>query len=261
MHRLERLACREADDKKRAEIPELPQATVCLRRHMIRSDWEVFETFNKKLEAPDTIGHFLVLRNWLVEATYLVEWGKSESAMETWDLREEAEKLGRDLKRLSRELASTFPELCGPQSIHRLIQPASWANHLDWTEPAGYELWQISGQVEGGLRSLSANDLTPSVAGKNSLLENLSSYVARYGTTLRSPPKRRVHPIWCSYATKRLRNTLDRSDFFEHAKPVEKSKIIEFTIQAVADFQNLETPHGWGVKEIEDSLRRPVTTK
>jgi hypothetical protein len=255
MHRLERLASKEEQRILQEQIPDLAEASKRLRHHMQDKDWRALEEINGKLEAPDSIGHFIVLRNWVVESSYLVGWGKTDNPMDTSELNAAANKIQRDLKKLSREITATFPELATPMSIHRLMSPGAWTSHLDWEDPSELELWQISGQVEQGLRSLSQNGLTPSVAGKNSFLERLGSYIAEHVQQLQAPPARRRYPLWCSYATRRLANTIRRSPFFKPAKKSFVFRIIEFSIPAVADFQKLEAPTDWGPKQIEDALK------
>ncbi|NDY95049.1 hypothetical protein [Wenzhouxiangella limi] len=255
IHRLARLAYKEEQRILQLQIPDLAEASECLRGHMQPEDWLALEKINREHQAPDSIAHFLILRNWLVESRYLVGWGDTENPMTTDELRTTANKIQRDLKKLSREITATFPELATPMSIHRLMSVNTWTRHLDWTNPSDLELWEISGQVESGLRSLSQNGLTPSVAGRDSFLEKLESYIAEHSHHLRAPPARRKYPLWCRYATRRLANTIRRSPFFKPAKKSFVFRIIEFSIMAVADFQKLETPEDWGPDQIEDALK------
>lgn len=117
-----------------------------------------------------------------------------------------------------------------------------------------FGLCQRAAEMEANLRGLSRYCLTSPVAGNNSLLDNLHSFLTQYGKTMRAPPARRKHPIWCRYASFRLANSIDKSDFFEPASKTQKYRIIEYSILAVADYHSLEKPEGWGQKEIQRSL-------
>jgi len=292
MHRLERLAVREAKEA-RDTVPELLKATDCLRRHMLPRDWNMLQSFNKKLDFPDLLEHFVVLRNWLIDSWYLRDWGKSNSSMTTGKMREDAEAVAERVKKLSKDIKILFPELCEPSSIHTVVEPLSWVKHLDWIDPSNselpemdtqpypiafdprlattaqggeadcagsqpeskgdvlFQLGQDAGEVAAKLRHLSRYGLTPAIAGTNSLLGHLQAYIEQNIRTLRAPPAKRTHPIWCRYATFRLANKINNSDFFELASKTQKHQIIEYSILAAADYHGLERPSRWGQKQIE----------
>ena len=285
MHRLERLAVREAK-KARDTVPELLTATDHLITHMQPRDWEMLQSFNEKIGLPDLLEHFYLLRNWLIDSWYLRDWGKSSSSMTTDEMRTEAGAITARVRKLSRDIEMLFPELCEPHSIHAVVEPVSWVSHLDWMDPSNSEapekedlpfpiafyprlatltddieagcteleqkskhdflfgLWQEAGDVAAKLRHLSRYGLTPAIAGKNSLLEHLHSYITQHAGTLSAPPKRRKHPIWCRNATFRLANKIGRSVFFRHASKTQKHQVIEYAILATADYHGLERPNG-----------------
>jgi hypothetical protein len=292
MHRLERLAVREAKEV-RDTVPELLTATDCLRRHMLPRDWNTLQSFNDKLDFHDLLEHFALLRNWLIDSWFLRDWGKTNSSMNTGKMREEAEKVAERVKKLSKDIEMLFPELCEPYSIHTVVEPLSWIKHLDWIDPSNSELPEINtspypiafdprlattahgieadctesepeskddllfrlaqeaGEVAAKLKGLSRYGLTPAIAGKSSLLDHLHSYIAQNGRTLRAPPAQRTHPTWCRYATFRLANKINKSDFFELASKAQKYRVIEYSILATADYHGLESPSRWGPKQIE----------
>ena len=285
MHRLERLAVREAK-KTRDTVPELLTATDSLVSHMQPRDWEMLQSFNDKFGLPDLLEHFYLLRNWLVDSRYLRDWGITNSSMTTYEMRTKAEAIAKRVKSLSRDIEMLFPELCEPYSIHAVVEPVSWVSHLDYMDASNSEapeeedlpfpiafdprlgtltddieadcteleqkpkrdflfgLWQEAGDIATKLRHLSRYGLTPAVAGKNSLLEHLHSYITQHAGTLSAPPKSCKHPIWCRNATFRLANKIDRSDFFRLASKTQKQDVIEYTILATAHYHDLVRPNG-----------------
>lgn len=131
MHKLERRALEEAQ-RLEEDRPEVLSATEHLCTHMLYSDWETLYSINLEVEQwpSDLIDHFNDLLTWVLDGPCVSDSDSYDSEITRGEKEKEAARFSKQLIKLSRLIGETFPELCEPYSLLKVISPWKYA-----TEP------------------------------------------------------------------------------------------------------------------------------